>query len=541
MLCSLLLNSNSYLMYVRWSVLSLLLLVAHPASAESSVSNIDVAESANQLPQNSSATSMSQVTNVNQLSDVKPTDWAFQALQSLVELMSAIAGYPDNTFRGNRAMSRFEFAAALNQALERMNEIIQTTSKDLVTREDLATIQRLQQEFATELGTIRARVDTLEARAATLEANQFSPTTKLTGQVIMAVNAGQFNGDRIIDPNGREIANANPNATFFYRAVVDFNTSFTGTDLLKIRLETGDGGSDDNAAGVLEPNFGSVVDFSAKPPSQNGDIGLGRLYYTFKPLSDLSVSIGPDIRTTDYVDYNSYANLSFRDFNTLALTNNYILFPVFGPSAGAAIDWKPGQGPFSVRALYAAAEAANPGKTGFIRGVSPFVRLLYLDDNGDRGLFGDTYQTTVELEYAPSNNFALRLQYSGGEVFNHDYYVFGANLELTLAQRLGIFARYGYGSYNDSAFGDIKPQYWMAGVALRDLFREGALAGVAVGQPFIEGAIGNATQTNLEAFYNYPLAQNIQIAPSIQVINNAGNQDSNNTIVTGTLRTVLSF
>lgn len=35
-----------------------------------------------------------QVTSVSQLSDVKPTDWAFQALQSLVERYGCIAGYP---------------------------------------------------------------------------------------------------------------------------------------------------------------------------------------------------------------------------------------------------------------------------------------------------------------------------------------------------------------------------------------------------------------------------------------------------------------
>lgn len=44
-----------------------------------------------------------QVNSVSQLSDVKPTDWAFQALQSLVERYGCIVGYPDGTYRGNRA------------------------------------------------------------------------------------------------------------------------------------------------------------------------------------------------------------------------------------------------------------------------------------------------------------------------------------------------------------------------------------------------------------------------------------------------------
>ncbi|MBP0001918.1 MAG: S-layer homology domain-containing protein, partial [Cyanobacteria bacterium SID2] len=44
---------------------------------------------------------LDQVTSVSQFSDVQPTDWAFQALQSLVERYGCIAGYPDGTYRGN--------------------------------------------------------------------------------------------------------------------------------------------------------------------------------------------------------------------------------------------------------------------------------------------------------------------------------------------------------------------------------------------------------------------------------------------------------
>ncbi|HEY9656599.1 MAG TPA: iron uptake porin, partial [Crinalium sp.] len=57
---------------------------------------------------------MEQVTSVSQLTDVQPTDWAFQALQSLVERYGCIIGYPDQTYRGNRALTRYEFAAGLN-------------------------------------------------------------------------------------------------------------------------------------------------------------------------------------------------------------------------------------------------------------------------------------------------------------------------------------------------------------------------------------------------------------------------------------------
>jgi hypothetical protein len=483
---------------------------------------------------------MAQVTSVSQLKDVQPTDWAFAALQSLVERYGCIAGYPENLYRGNRALTRYEFAAGLNACLERVNELIATATSELAHKEDIATIQRLQKEFAVELTTLRGRIDTLETRSAELEANQFSTTTKLTGQAIIAVNSGTFSGDRIVDTTGQEITSSNPNTTVLYRVALDLDTSFFGTDQLKIRLDTGSYDGRDNAAGLLEPTFGSVLDYSVKPPTNN-DLGLARLYYTFKPFQDFTVSVGPEIRTTDYVDRNSYAYLSFRDFSTLAFVNNYLLFPVNGPSAGAAIDWNPGGGALTVRALYAAAEAANPGNQGFIRGVAPFTRLLYPNAGGEQGLFGDTYQGTAEIEYAPSKLFAIRFQYSGGELFNNRYDVFGANFELAFSSKVAVFGRYGYGNYNNTTFGDIKPNYWMAGVAFPDLFSPGALGGIAVGQPFIANEIGNTTQTNFEGFYNFRVSDNIQVSPLIQVINNSANQNANGTIVTGTLRTVFSF
>ncbi len=94
---------------------------------------------------------MEQVTSISQLTDVKPTDWAFQALQSLVERYGCIVGYPDKTYRGNRALSRYEFAAGVNACLDRINELLAAATADLVRKEDLVALQKLQEEFAAEL------------------------------------------------------------------------------------------------------------------------------------------------------------------------------------------------------------------------------------------------------------------------------------------------------------------------------------------------------------------------------------------------------
>lgn len=172
---------------------------------------------------------LDQVTSVTQLSDVRPTDWAFQALQSLVERYGCIVGYPDRTYRGNRALSRWEFAAGLNACLDKIQELIAAATADFVRKEDLETLKQLQEQFAAELATIRGRVDALDVRTATLEKQQFSTTTKLAGELVFGL-ISVLAGDRA---DGTE---ADRVPTFGYRVRLNLETSFTGRDLLTTRL-----------------------------------------------------------------------------------------------------------------------------------------------------------------------------------------------------------------------------------------------------------------------------------------------------------------
>lgn len=529
-------QANSLAVLLTW-------LNIHPPTLAQSVPKIDTPLNAT-FPEPTSPETLldlhGQVTSVNQLTDVRSTDWVFRALQSLIERYSCISGYSDRAFRGNQALSRNEFAAGLNACLDRINDLLANAMSDLVQKEDLKTLHRLQTEFTSELATLRGRVDTLEARTVTLEGQQFSTTTKLQGIVVMAANSGGFTGDRIVDINGRQITNSQPNTTVLYRASLLLDTSFTGTDLLRILIEAGSEGIGDNTAGYLEPTLGSVLDYSAKPPTGN-TFGLSRVFYTFKPSLNLEITAGPIITLTDFVDLSSYANFSFRDFSTLAFMNNYVLFPINGLGAGGVAKWKLGNGAFTLSAGYLAAEAQNPGNQGPVRAINPISQVLYPNSRGESGLFGDTYQGVVEVEYAPAKTFVLRLQYAGGQVLDNRFDVIGANLEWTLSPQFGIFGRYGYSWYSNTAFGDLNPQYWMAGITVKDLFKPGMLAGIAAGQPFLESRIGTGTQTNFEAFYSFPINDNIRVSPVVQVVTNPSNQDANGTIFTGTLRTVFSF
>ncbi|MBD2178452.1 carbohydrate porin [Pseudanabaena sp. FACHB-1998] len=496
------------------------------------------------------------VTSVSQLSDVRPTDWAFTALQSLVERYGCIAGYPDRTFRGKQATSRYEFAAGLNACLDKINEIISAGLADKVSKEDLATLRKLQEEFASELATLRGRVDVLDAKTAKLEAQQFSTTTKLEGQAIVSIAASGSGSDNLVNPNGTLSGNSGKaNTTVINRVRLNFNTSFTGEDLLLTRLEAGNGGATvanslDGANNVFR-GFSGLKSSSVADYSEVGNtFSLGRLRYDFPIGSDIRASVGSVIALNDHLDKNSFANDESVDFSSRMFINNPLILPV-NDGAGAAITWNINRSAFTFRAGYVAANGASPNGA--------------LDPNGNpinQGLFGDAYQGTVELEFAPKNAenaapFALRLQYTRASVNNLDYNIGGLNVEWAVNKAIAIFGRYGFGNisnrgtaianalntYINAGFtGDsISPQTWSAGFAFPDLFKEGATGAIAIGQPFIESKVGNATQTNLELFYRFPISTNISITPNLQFIFNPNNNSGNSTITIGTLRTVFTF
>ncbi|MCA6509615.1 MAG: carbohydrate porin [Pseudanabaena sp. M109S1SP2A07QC] len=518
---------------------------ATPAFAETttSVSQVSQAMSSDPVAQN--------VTSVSQLSDVKPTDWAFTALQSLVERYGCIAGYPDRTFRGKQATSRYEFAAGLNACLDKINEIISAGLADKVSKEDLATLQKLQEEFAAELATLRGRVDALDAKVAKLEAQQFSTTTKLSGEAIMSVQGA----------SGNALAPTSTNIFVSSRVRLDLNTSFTGSDLLKTRLEVGNGttnipgtfgaGSTTGTNGVS-----SNIGFQSYGQDYTGLAGgstfvLGKLRYDFN-LGDARISLGPVMHAYDHIDTNSFANNEAVDFASTFFINNPLMVLVNGQTggAGAAFDWNIAKSAFTLRGLYLAGNGSSPTTVNTAGSIT----------NG--GLFGDAYQATAELEFAPKNAagdkpFAIKLQYTNGSVNNTGVNAGGVNVEWKFAKGIAIFGRYGFGTLdNRGGFAatspytaglganplatNLSPQTWMAGFAFPDLFKEGAMAGIAVGQPFIESQIGTATQTNLELFYNFPVTNNIRITPDVQFIFNPNNT-TGSTIFVGTLRTVFSF
>lgn len=108
-------------------------------------------------------------------SQILPNSWAFQSLKSLSVRYSCPVRYADGTPLSNKALTRQEFAAALEGCQKRIDGLMSSGNADLIRSEDRIILQRLQQEFARELATLRGRGDAVERQEVELNPSTPSP------------------------------------------------------------------------------------------------------------------------------------------------------------------------------------------------------------------------------------------------------------------------------------------------------------------------------------------------------------------------------
>ena len=498
------------------------------------------------------------VTSVSQLSDVKPTDWAFTALQSLVERYGCIAGYPDRTFRGKQATSRYEFAAGLNACLDKINEIISAGLADKVGKEDLATLQKLQEEFAAELATLRGRVDALDAKTTKLEEQQFSTTTKLSGLAFFNVTGGS--GSNVIKQNaaGAPVIGNAPNTTMSGLVWLTLNTSFTGKDSLITQLAAGNGNSAySNAYGSSSFFNTTATTFTDQSAAAPNTFVLRELSYTFPVFEKATLVVGPRVNFYKYFDGNRFIypwNTTFASINNSLLSDaKRGAGAVFMTPLGNMFDFKVGYLAESNEFFGSNSSAASP----------------------TQGLTGGTNNLTAEVGFKPSDAFKLRLIYSRGNLtanggvvggspslqaltqplfVNGQSDIFAANFDWLVTKGFGLFGRYGYGTTNLNRIGggsaSVNQYTFQIGAAFPDLFKEGAQAMVSFAVPYKFGDSSNViasgrgndgTQSDLEFSYIYPVTKNITLVPSAYFIFNPNNFSGNPTVFIGNLQAVFSF
>jgi Ca-activated chloride channel homolog len=91
--------------------------------------------------------------NVSQSDEIAPNSWAFQALLSLVKRYSCPIIAPVGTNQGDRPLKRSDFAVSLNSCLVKVDRAI-AAGTPTVSPEDLAIVQRLRSEFASDLARL---------------------------------------------------------------------------------------------------------------------------------------------------------------------------------------------------------------------------------------------------------------------------------------------------------------------------------------------------------------------------------------------------
>jgi hypothetical protein len=491
-----------------------------PCSAECKPETIAL-QSPEPLQEETETDPLAQVTSVSELTDVQPGDWAYEALRSLVERYGVISGYSDGTFRGNRSLSRYEFAATVDAVLAQVEQLATASKNRRSLQEDIFTLQRLQTFYRSALSDIgERRLPNIENRIKFQEDHRFSTTTKLQGQTVWAFTGGSDASDTVVT-----------------RTRLNFLTSFNAQDQLVTQLELGNNGLDavgfaQNQGDNLLGTTGLLADGGGLDyVSVGSQVRLSRLYYSFRPIPELSVAVGPKLMPSDFVDRNSFANNSATNFSSSFFANNPFIVQnqIDRPAgAGIALTWKPEELPLTVRALYAAADAGSPDLAGI-----------------EGGLFGDRRQGTIEAEYAFRKDLVARLQFTSAEINGVGIDALGLNVEWALNPIIGVFGRFGLASYDgfNVALGqdlDLSPKTWAIGIQARNFLIPGTLAGFAMGQPFVEDDLGDATQTNFEAFISLYLNDNVSVTPSIIFVTNPNNQSTSD-IWQGTLRTVFSF
>ena len=120
---------------------------------------------------------LNQITSINQFRDVSPQTWSYEALKNLVENYGCIVGYPDGTYRGNRPLSRNEFAAGLNACLGQLEKRMLDSRSQAYSNNAPGMIQNRQ--LSVQPGE---DLDSVFNRAFYNETGRFYELTSISGQ-----------------------------------------------------------------------------------------------------------------------------------------------------------------------------------------------------------------------------------------------------------------------------------------------------------------------------------------------------------------------
>jgi len=495
-----------------------------------------------------------------------------------------VAGYPNGTFKGGQAMTRFEAAALLNACLDRITE---TTDE----------IQRLQQDFAKELSVLQGRVGSLEKKVGTLESTQFSTTTKLEGDTYWTIGASSFNsGARSIGLTGPSSSNnntvpvgwANSNyggTSFNYDVRLNLKTSFTGKDLLYTRLRAGNyqgSAFSGRPFSLLALDRAFPGSNNSGFASTNGTFYLDRLYYRWPLSKAFTAAVGPQARNTEFL---GTAPFYYTDHQGLDFFQLHGAPGVYNKATGStfALIWKQqvkkGK-PFFTASSSLVSPGGNESDTdGNYRSTAVTAGGILGGQSADSWLTQIAYnqsqwKATAGYNYTKCGGASDYVNRRGTQAAVQALTCSGTNdsassfaLSAAWQPKKGgtivpsLSLGYGYTAYtqnfvptnfgsNYGALGGAIPagtstgniaatQSWTTALQWKDAFVKGNSAGMAVGQPSFVTALRNGRTPQdgnyaWEWWYKFKVSDQIAITPTFFYLSNPSSAGSAYTNANGT-------
>lgn len=292
--------------------------------------------------------SMSAIAFAQEFPDVPPDHWAYDAVQELVDA-GIIQGYPDGTFGGKRAMTRYEFAEALAKAIPVIVEMVGDGGTGMqgpkgdpgpqgpagppgpagggANQEQITAIQRMMDEFQDELASLGVQVESvrrdlnaLSERVAAVEAEQ--ERVRLTG-VVNVIGRGEVTNNGPVFDRDARLLSAGDNVLANSSVFTDFGFGVAGKvsddAVVDALLVMGDytqwalNDADDslNDFTLWKLNLQTAMKLG---PLGQGQVTVGRFPFQLTPL------------TLKFVDPDSYAYVDRLDDGNYVFDGGNIMF-----------------------------------------------------------------------------------------------------------------------------------------------------------------------------------------------------------------------
>ena len=479
----------------------------------------------------------SQVNSVEQLQDIQPTDWSYEALRSLIDRYGCISGFKDLTYRGEQTISRAEFAAGLNNCLNKIENIL--SNSDRMPQTDVDIVLRLMQEFQSDLAILQGKTDGVQARLEDLEATQFSATTKLIGEAVLGISDVLSN-------------NTDTNTVLSSRLRLDLETSFSGNDLLFTRLSRND------FSGFAEEVATFQGNLSFANPETN-DFQLEKLSYRFGITKNLGLILGATGVEAD--DIAPTINILDGDGGSGSISRFGTRNPIYYPpgDTGLGVVHRPiEQIQISAGYLASSANESDEG-SGLFNGPYSALGQITIEPFDSLSLAA-TYIHSYNQSDTETGTNRANIQSETAEGFGEEVPTvsnsYGLELSWAISDRIVIGGWGGLSKVNNLSTLDQQLDRgtqdiwnWAATLAFPDLGKEGSMAGIVFGS---EPTATNSTIENLEAdrqrslhleaFYQYQVNDSIAITPGVIWITEPdSNIQNSDDLVIGTVRTTFSF